>query len=68
MGSTQAKLTDKPSPSLGYKTFQNRKTAELVFAFVEPIGGGAKDAAKILGDILESKQYKYIINPIEVRK
>ena len=62
----QVKLADRPSASLGYKTFLNRKTAELVFAFVEPIGGGAKDAAKILGEILQGAQYKYRINNIEV--
>ena len=59
---TQAKLNDMAKPTLGYKSFQNRKTAELIFAFVEPIGGGAKDVAIQLEHMLLD-QYKYQIGP-----
>lgn len=64
---TQAKLNDMAKPTLGYKSFQNRKTAELIFAFVEPIGGGAKDVAIQLEHMLLD-QYKYQINSIPISK
>ncbi|MBI5520893.1 MAG: hypothetical protein HY916_12655 [Desulfovibrio sp.] len=50
----------------GYKSQEDRKTAELVFVLVEPIGGGAKQAAQALAEILESPSYQYAVNPIKI--
>lgn len=68
MSTNQAKLSDLTKPTLGYKSFQDRKTEELIFIFVEPLGGGAKEAARQLEEKLKSEVYHYEINNIEVSK
>jgi len=49
-----------------YKTYRDRKTPELIFAFVEPIGGGAAQAAQVLSEVLGSPSYDYKIDPIHI--
>lgn len=66
MATAQAKLPDLTKPTLGYKSFKDRKTEELFFVFVEPLGGGAKEAARLLEEKLKSHEYEYEINNIEV--
>ncbi len=56
------------SSGLGFKKQDDRKTPELVFAFVEPIGGGATQAVQVLREILESQTYKYKVDIIPVSK
>lgn len=58
--STDAEVT------LGYKGHEERVTPELVFVFVEPIGGGARQVADLLGHLLEAPAYAYKVNPISV--
>ena len=48
--------------SFGVSTIEERRTPELIFAFVEPIGGGAQKCIETLSDILKSARYNYIIN------
>lgn len=47
-------------------SFSERKTEELVFALVEPIGGGSSLVVQELRRILESNSYNYIVNIIKV--
>ncbi|MCT4628011.1 anti-phage dCTP deaminase [Halodesulfovibrio sp.] len=56
----------KNKKNLGYKGIEQRKSRELVFAFVEPIGGGAKDAARKLEELLKSAEFDYEVNPISM--
>ncbi len=65
--STAHKLPlDAPLDDLGYNTIDDRKTPELVFAFVEPIGGGASHAAEALKRALQAPSYGYEINEISM--
>lgn len=57
-----------PNTNLGYKTIEERKSPELVFAFVEPIGGGANQVEESLSRILQKPRYEYAINPIQMSK
>lgn len=66
MNQLMAAAEAKPQSTLGYKTFQNRKTAELVFAFVEPIGGNAKQVQDALIEIIQTAPYNYAVNQIRM--
>ena len=54
--------------SLGYSNIEERATEELVFVFVEPLGGGAKQAFDTLEGILKENPYNYCINRITTRE
>ncbi|TDT82039.1 anti-phage dCTP deaminase [Pseudodesulfovibrio indicus] len=58
----------KKGRSLGYKSFVERKTPELVFVFVEPIGGGAVQAVEELKRKLKSPRFDYKIHEISLSK
>lgn len=66
---TQIALNVTPDEikTLGYQKVENRKTDELIFAFVEPMSGGAKKALTNLKEILESPPFSYKINEILTR-
>lgn len=66
MGAELQKILELPTTEVGYKGHEDRKTPELVFVLVEPIGGGAKQAAQILSELLESTAYGYKANPISL--
>lgn len=51
---------------VGYKHIEDRLTPELIFAFVEPIGGGAEVAISALQLELQKEKFKYEINYISV--
>ncbi|WP_034602887.1 anti-phage dCTP deaminase [Maridesulfovibrio frigidus] len=50
--------------TLGYNSFEERKTKELLFAFVEPIGGGSKQIIELFKEKLKSPDFEYKINEI----
>lgn len=52
--------------NLGYSGHHDRVTPELVFVFVEPIGGGARLAAASLERIISDPRYGYLVNNISV--
>ncbi len=62
----QLSLKEQSKPTLGYKSFEQRKTKELIFVFVEPIGGGAKQAENILTELLSGPSFSYKINKISL--
>lgn len=66
MPATKPLPLESSNNDLGYKTISDRQTPELVFAFVEPIGGGAKKAVESLVATLSGPTYKYCINEIPV--
>ncbi len=51
---------------VGYKHIEDRLTPELIFAFVEPIGGGAELAINALKFELQKEKFNYKINYISV--
>lgn len=51
---------------LGYASIKERMTPELIFAFVEPIGGGGSKVVSTLRSILETERFQYTINPIRI--
>lgn len=59
---------DNKDKNLGYKGIQDRRTPELVFAFVEPIGGGAKHAQDLLSRLLSEVRFGYIVNQISISR
>lgn len=65
-GALQLPLADESKPTLGYKSFEQRKTKELLFVFVEPIGGGAKQAESALVSLLQGQKFSYKINTISL--
>ena len=50
----------------GYQHIEDRLTPELVFVFVEPIGGGADDAIDTLERLLKRPKFKYDIHKISI--
>lgn len=57
---------EKEKNIVGYKHIEDRLTPELIFAFVEPIGGGAEMAINVLNYELKKEKFKYEINYISV--
>ena len=61
----QLDLVKSKKKTLGYKKFEERLSKELFFVFVEPIGGGAKNVATVLGERLKNL-YGYKVNTIRL--
>lgn len=70
MGNAQQLTLDSAgqSKNLGYKNLQDRQTPELIFALVEPIGGGATQAQASLKRILEGPKFKYQVHEVPMSK
>lgn len=64
MNMGQKSLLSKQDEGLGYKVLNERITSELVFALVEPIGGGAKVVETVLKKLLEGDKYDYNVQTI----